>query len=482
MKRIILILFSGLFFLFNSHAQFSLFGYTSFDSCSTPACDGQIQTYTNGGFSPYNYQWSTGETVSNLTGLCKGLYFCEVTDFVGQEASNWFYVAGDSVNGWVYTDDDIANACVGTAYHSFFSDTAGWSFYWPTTLQTGLLATGLCAGYDSMYAYNACDDTTWYYYNIANTCVLSLTSNVTGNSCSGGCDGAINVTVTGGAGAYSYNWNDTTTTQNRSGLCGGTYSLNVYNTEGCSFDTTFEIINASGLTAQYNTDTSYCISGNLLNLDILGLGGNTPYNYYWQHDTLPYSGTTQGGTGIPAGTYSLTVTDAANCTSTMSFYWNSYNWNYINSSSSTGTCYDGVGSIQVYTDAQNVLYSVDSGSTWQASSTFNSLPYGTYYAAVQDTNGCELHKWGASELIDCKPNYIHGNVYKDFNANCIRETGEPGLESYIIVVNPGFMYYYVDTLGSFSFLLDSGDYTVSFLYGSILDSLVSVKACPSSGQ
>jgi len=56
---------------------------------------------------------------------------------------------------------------------------------------------------------------------------LVVTANVTDVSANGGNDGAINLTVTGGSGNFTFSWADGPTTQNRSGLAAGTYTVTV---------------------------------------------------------------------------------------------------------------------------------------------------------------------------------------------------------------------------------------------------------------
>ena len=62
------------------------------------------------------------------------------------------------------------------------------------------------------------------------------------NTSSGQSNGAINVTVSGGAAPYSYNWGGGVTTANRTGLSAGTYNLTVTDSSGCSATQTYSIV------------------------------------------------------------------------------------------------------------------------------------------------------------------------------------------------------------------------------------------------
>jgi hypothetical protein len=76
-----------------------------------------------------------------------------------------------------------------------------------------------------------------------NTLTLSLDS-ITDATTNGTCDGEINITVAGGSGFYTYDWDDAETTEDRTGLCPGEYSLTVTDTiSDYSVSDTFQVIN-----------------------------------------------------------------------------------------------------------------------------------------------------------------------------------------------------------------------------------------------
>ena len=67
---------------------------------------------------------------------------------------------------------------------------------------------------------------------------MQMESIVIPPSCSGFCDGSIELLVTGGQPPYTYIWN----TQNLNNLCAGEYMVTVTDANGCTADSSFFII------------------------------------------------------------------------------------------------------------------------------------------------------------------------------------------------------------------------------------------------
>jgi hypothetical protein len=148
---------------------------------------------------------------------------------------------------------------------------------------------------------------------------LSATASATDVSCNGGADGTIELVVTGGTPPYTFLWSDGATTEDRTGLTAGTYSVDV--TDAAGDMTTAEatvneppaIIVSAYETADYNGFGIRCfgLTGNLT-CDVSG--GTPPYSYLW----TPSGITTQTAQSLTAGTYQVEITDANGCTATAS--------------------------------------------------------------------------------------------------------------------------------------------------------------------
>ena len=145
--------------------------------------------------------------------------------------------------------------------------------------------------------------------------------------CKGGSDGAITIPdATGGnAGAYSYAWTGpggfTASTKNISGLKAGSYSVVVTDSKGCPFTipTPLQVNEPAALPAVADAAPTQvkCFGGNDGAIQINVTGGTTQYTYSWKNTaTGTLVSTSEDPTGLAAGTYAVTVTDANLCTAT----------------------------------------------------------------------------------------------------------------------------------------------------------------------
>jgi len=134
-------------------------------------------------------------------------------------------------------------------------------------------------------------------------------------TCFGGSDGSADVTVTGGTAGFSYAWSNGGNTQVITGLIAGTYSVTVSDANSCtatSSTTVTEPPTAVTAIASVNQDVS-CFGGSDGEVTVTEGGGTPGYSYYWSTTE-----TTQTISGLIAGTYDVTVTDAVGCTGTSS--------------------------------------------------------------------------------------------------------------------------------------------------------------------
>lgn len=237
-----------------------------------------------------------------------------------------------------------------------------------------------------------CGRTTSTSLRTAVICDFAALPTQTSVSCAGGNDGKINFTVSGesAVGASTWNWHKdgSGTTGSGSGLeiaglSAGSYNVTVTSSSGCSATFNAAVIEPLNLviSPDVRNYTCYGASGGI-NINVTG--GNPPYSYAWNGGAA-----TRNRDVIPAGTYTLTVTDSKGCTKSSVSVVTGPNVPFTASNTKADiTCYGLTnGSANVTTSGGQSPYSYlwNGGVTTQNRS---GLSAGSYAVTVTDVNGC----------------------------------------------------------------------------------------------
>ncbi|MBK8556395.1 MAG: SprB repeat-containing protein [Lewinellaceae bacterium] len=174
--------------------------------------------------------------------------------------------------------------------------------------------TGLAAGSYQITVTNGNGCTGTGTATVSEPPLLVLSTTVTNSTC-GNANGSIDLTVTGGTAPYTYNWGvGQPTTQDRTGLSAGTYTVTVTDANGCTKVTSATVNNIGGPSLSATVVNVLCNGASTGSIDLTVTGGTSPYTYNWGVGQP----TTQDRTSLTAGTYTVTVTDANNCTAVLS--------------------------------------------------------------------------------------------------------------------------------------------------------------------
>ena len=208
-------------------------------------------------------------------------------------------------------------------------------------------------------------------------------------------NGSINISVTGGTGAYSYNWTKNSApyaiTEDISNLAPGTYEVSVTDVNNCgprivSFTITEPPLLVVSLVSQTNV-LCYGAATGVINVNVTGGTPGAGYNFSWvgPHEFIS---TNQNLTGIPAGNYDLTVTDANGCIKNLSVIITQSTEIIIAYSTTPITCYGANNaSMSVTLSGGNPAYQFQ-WSNLSTSLTQTNLSAGNYTITVTDNVGC----------------------------------------------------------------------------------------------
>ncbi|PLX01238.1 MAG: hypothetical protein C0594_13690 [Marinilabiliales bacterium] len=182
--------------------------------------DGEIQITTNGGTPTYTYSW-TGpggftSTDEDISGLQAGTYDLTITDDgpgagCTETTSITLTEPAPIVITETITDVDCNGASTGEIAISISGGTSPYSYIWSgpgSFSSTDEDITGLVAGtYDiTVTDSEVIGCTATGSYLISEPTAVTVTDVITGTSCNGGDDGAIDLTVSGGTPGYTYTW------------------------------------------------------------------------------------------------------------------------------------------------------------------------------------------------------------------------------------------------------------------------------------
>ena len=278
--------------------------------------DGNINLSVTGGTAPYTYSWSNGATTQDISNLIAGSYSISVTDAVGQVETAYYTVLSPSTISVTYTVTSTSAPGVsdGAVNVNVSGGTTPLSYYWDNSA-SGYSATtqdlsNVLAG---TYAYYVIDDNGCYeLYSIVvpegQLVPLAVTDNVSNISCFGYNDGAIDLTVSGGATPYSFSWSNGASTEDLSGLTSGTYSVTITDAQSQTFSAAYTVSEPSQLTATYTVSDVTTAGGNDGAIDLSPTGGVSPYNFYWSTGQ-----NTEDLSNLIAGTYDVWLVDANMC-------------------------------------------------------------------------------------------------------------------------------------------------------------------------
>lgn len=206
--------------------------------------------------------------------------------------------------------------------------------------------------------------------------------------CFGDSTGQATAAPSGGTGNYTYLWSNGEETATITGLAAGTtYTVTVTDDNSCSNTATVTIEEPSApltLTQGIVSNTS-CYGGGNGTAQVVVTGGTPGYTYSWNTNPIQ---TTAFASGLSAGSYTVTVKDAKQCTKSLNITISEPSALTITPSQTDVSCNggsNGSASVTVTGGTGAYTYNWSNGSH---NTTINNLIQGTYTVTVIDENNC----------------------------------------------------------------------------------------------
>lgn len=286
-------------------------------SATSILCNGQTSNITNtvaGGTPNYTYNWNNGATTQNLEGVGSGTYSVTVTD-----ANSCVATASVTVNEPEELTSELSAgtiACNGSTTditNTVSGGTTPIAYEWNNGANTQNL-TGVVAGTYSVTVRDNNSCSVVREITITQPNVLAVSVDAGSVACNGSTTTASAV-VSGGTEPYEYQWSNSATTQTITDIIAGTYSVTVTDDNGCSTNAFTTITQPEELAVTISGSTSVC-EGTTTTLTANVQGGTADFTYSWSNSATTSSITTPQLT--TATEYSVTVTDANNCSASAS--------------------------------------------------------------------------------------------------------------------------------------------------------------------
>jgi gliding motility-associated-like protein len=345
---------------------------------------GSINITVTSGTPPYNYQWSNGVTVEDLSAIPAGLYTVIVTDAVGCLVAQVYNVTEPQLlNATLFISNPTCGNANGLLTANTTGGTPGYTYLWSNGLTTQTIS-GLPTGSYTLTV----TDTLGCMQNVSAALVdfgtpLITLIGLTNISCNGGSNGIIDISVTSGGGFYTFLWSNGVTTEDLFNVTAGTYTVTVTDLSGCSSTDTYFTVEPTALQLIVNKENATCgVANGIASISVQG--GIGPYLYLWSDGS-----TTDTISALSPGIYTVTVTDFSNCSSSTSVLVNNINAPIVTSNSlksvSCKGLSDGKIDVNITGGVFPYFYLWNNGATTQ--DLFN-IPAGIYTLTLTDANNC----------------------------------------------------------------------------------------------
>ena len=393
--------------------------------------NGIINVNAVGGIGPLSYQWSNGDTTSNLINLTAGTYSLNITDSVGCSLEDSITLnEPNEITSIPNTTPVICNGdSNGSAAVTFFGGISdyllnwnGYSYPLLNGLNTFITPIGVPAG---LYPYSLSDANGCIYQDtifINEPLLINVQDSISNYNgynvrCSSDSSGSINLSVSGGTTPYTFIWNNNDTNQNLSNISAGIYSVIINDDNGCLYYDTIILNQPTNINLTLTSENVSCYNACDGLISALVSGGVSGYNFSWNNGS-----NNDSLYNLCQGYYYLTINDNNSCTKSDSIY--------IFEPNEIQILNDSITDVSVYGGSDGAIYISDNGGIqpitylWigpngfsSTSQDINQIISGDYTITISDSNNCSK----SSTFYVSEPSSLSIKIDTVINISCFQE-------------------------------------------------------------
>lgn len=277
---------------------------------------GSATISANFGTPGYTYSWNTSpvQTTPTATGLTAGTYIGIVTDNASCKDTATLTITEPSP---IIPEPKNTStvACAGATNGSAEVFVSGgkspYTYLWCNGQNTST-ASGLSQGKCFVTVTDSVGCIATDTVNIVYPPVLTTTALSNDINCFGDKDGSATVNPTGGQVPYTYTWTTipAQSQQTAVNLGAGTYTVVVTDKIGCTSTVAVTISQPTALNLTLSSTNVTCPGANDGTATVSVSGGTPTYTYSWNSAPIQI---TPKATGLPGGTYTVTIVDSKGC-------------------------------------------------------------------------------------------------------------------------------------------------------------------------
>lgn len=356
--------------------------------------NGSATVNATGGTPNYSYSWSDtgGSTGQTITGVAAGSYTLTITD--GNNCTKTAVAAvsnspSPTINNITGTNLLCKGSNDGTATVSAVGGTGMLTYNWSNGTSGSKTINNLSANTYIVSVTDASGCTAIATVSITEPAALDSPFISTTDAACGQSNGSVTASASGGSGApYTYSWSNATIGYIASNIPAGSYTVTVFDGNGCSITGTAIVANTGGPSVSGISSTPILCNGDTGSVTVTITGGVAPYTYSWSTgvNSITFNFSSQIS-NIKSGTYSVSISDSNKCQIQTTVSLSEPSGTTISFTILNASCGQNDGAVIAIGSGGTGTLTYNWSNT-AAGPTANNLSAGSYTVTATDGNGC----------------------------------------------------------------------------------------------